>query len=271
MKLAYQVSTSEVRKAPGVTAYQDDLAVSFRRLAEVGYDGAELMVADPGRIDVKLVKRLTRENRLAIPMVCTGEIFGQEKLSFSDPDDAIRSEAIRRVKDAINLAADFGGQVNIGRIRGGFVPGEPPEQSRRRALEGLLEICGHARPLGVTVALEPANTFVINFINSTADGLAILDEMGQDGLSIMLDTTHMFIEDPDIFAAVRLAAGRFTYVHLTDSNRKWPGNCKIDFAGFLQELRAVGYDGWLSVEVFQIPDQDTALEKSYAHIKPLST
>ncbi len=269
MQLAYQVSTPEVRKAPGVTAYQDDLADSFRALAEVGYDGAELMVANPGLIDAERVRKLAREHKLAIPMVCTGEVFGQDKVSFSDPDDAVRAEAIRRVKDAVDLAAKLGAQINIGRVRGGLVPGRPPEDSRRRSLDGLREIGDHARPLGVTVALEPVNTLAINFVNSTADGLALLGELGRDNITLMLDTAHMFIEDRDVPAAVRAAAGRFTYVHLVDSNRKWPGNCKIDFAAFIRDLRAVGYDGWLSVEVFQVPDQDTALRKSFQHIKPL--
>ena len=44
---------------------------------------------------------------------------------------------------------------------------------------------------------------------------------------------------------------------------------KLDFPAFLNALRRIGYDGWLSVEVFQRPDQDTALEKSIAYLKPL--
>jgi len=54
-----------------------------------------------------------------------------------------------------------------------------------------------------------------------------------------------------------------------DSNRRYPGNCKFDFPAFLSALRQTGYDGWLSVEVFQLPDQDTALRKSYEYLRPL--
>ena len=57
------------------------------------------------------------------------------------------------------------------------------------------------------------------------------------------------------------------YVHLVDSNRLYPGSCKLDFAAFFQALREIGYDGYVSVEVFQRPDQDTALEKSAEFIK----
>lgn len=269
MKLAYQISTPDVRPAPGVTAYQDELAVSFARLAEVGYDGAELMVCNPGTIDRRQIETLCREYRLEVPMVCTGEVFGQDRLSFSDPDDAIRSEAISRVRDAIDLASSLGALVNIGRVRGGLVPGVPPEKSRRRSIDALRTLCEYADSRKVTIALEPVNSLAINFINSTRDGLEILREVAHDRFSLMLDSAHMFIEDYDLRQSVVEAASVVSYVHLCDSNRKYPGQCKIDFGSFIGSLRGIRYDGYASVEVFQIPDQDTALRKSFEHIKPL--
>lgn len=268
MKLAYQVATPEVKPSLAVTAYQGDMAQSFRRLAEVGYDGAELMVADPARIDAALVEKLAAEHRLEIPMVCTGEVFGQDRVSFSDPDDAVRAEAIRRVRAAVDVAKIFGAQINIGRVRGGLVVGQE-ERSYRRSFDGLREIAEYAEKSGVIVALEPVNSLVLNFINSTHDGLDMVKKIDVPSMRMMLDTGHTHIDDPDVAASVRDAAGVFTYVHLCDSNRRWPGACKIDFAGFVQLLKSAGYDGWLSVEVFQVPDQDTALEKSFEHIAPL--
>ena len=61
---------------------------------------------------------------------------------------------------------------------------------------------------------------------------------------------------------IREAKDYMTYVHLVDSNRLYPGNRKLDFHAFLAALADVGYQGWLSVEVFQRPTQDIALEKS---------
>lgn len=269
MKLAYQVSTPEVRPSPAVTAYQGDIAASFRRLGEVGYDGAELMVANPALIDAAPIERLAAEYGLDVPMVCTGEVFGQDKVSFSDPDDAVRNEAISRARAAIDLASRFGAQINLGRIRGGIVPGVPPEQSRRRAVDAFRELAEYAQSKNVVIALEPVNSLAINFINTTLEGVNMVREVGRDSFRMMLDSNHMFIDDPDMDAAIESARGVVSYVHLVDSNRKYPGNCKLDFAGFLSGLRGIGYDGYVSVEVFQIPDQDTALQKSHDHIRPL--
>jgi len=85
----------------------------------------------------------------------------------------------------------------------------------------------------------------------------------------MLDSNHMFIDDADVEASIRLTGGDVAFVHLADSNRRYPGNCKLDFPAFLAGLRAVGYEGWLGVEVFPVPDQDVALQRSFAFLEPL--
>jgi sugar phosphate isomerase/epimerase len=60
-----------------------------------------------------------------------------------------------------------------------------------------------------------------------------------------------------------------TFVHLADSNRKCPGFGKFDFADFISLLDEAGYDGFMSIEAFSIPDQDTALKKGIEYVRPL--
>ncbi len=113
------------------------------------------------------------------------------------------------------------------------------------------------------MALEPVNALASNFINTTQEGIGVVEEIGNPYFRLMLDTSHMFINDKDMIQSVHEAKGYVTYVHATDSNRLYPGSCKLDFGAFIQALREIGYEGWISVEVFQRPDQDVALQKSY--------
>ena len=269
MRLCYQVATPDVIPAPGVTAYQGDLEHSFARLRECGYEGAELMVCDPRKIDVEEVKRLSEKYGLEIPMVCTGEVFGQDGLCFSDPDNARREEAIARCKAAVDVAKFFGAQINIGRLRGGMIWGQDPEACRSRSIEGMREVAKYAEEQGVIVALEPVNSIAINFINTTQEGIEAVREVGVSSFKLMLDSNHMYIEDMDMIQSVIDAKDLVTYVHLVDSNRLYPGNRKLDFPAFLRALKSIGYEGWLSVEVFQRPTQDIALEKSAAYMKDI--
>jgi len=252
-----------------VTAYQGDLENAFARLKEEGYEGAELMVCDPAKVDAAQIERLSARYGLAVPMVCTGEVFGQDGLTFSDPDEERRAEALRRVKAAADLAARFGAQINIGRVRGGYGFGLPGAPFRQRSVAGMREAALYAQSVGVKMALEPVNSIACNFINTTREGIDMVREIGVPSCTLMLDSNHMFIDDMDMLQSVYDAKGLVSYVHLVDSNRLYPGNRKLDFGAFLAALRDTGYDGWLSVEVFQRPDQDTALHRSIAYLRPL--
>ena len=269
MKLAYQTATPEVRPGPGVTAYQGDIERAFALLTETGYDGAELMVSNPREVDREQIKKLAEKYHLDIPMICTGEIFGQDGLFFSSPSAEIREEAVRRACEAVDLAEFFGAQVNVGRLRGGLVFGENEEDCRRRSAEGLKILAEYAQKKQVTAALEPVNTLALNYINRTEEGIRMVQEIGNPYMCLMLDTAHMYIEDKDIPGSIRRAAPYTSYIHLSDSNRLYPGNSKFDFEGFIKSVKETGYDGWLSVEVFQRPDGETAVQKSYEYIKPL--
>lgn len=269
MKLAYQISTWDVAPDCNITSWHGALDDCFRRLWKCGYDGAELMVCDPASIDAEELLRLMETYGLEVPMVCTGEIGGMG-LTFSDPDDAIRAEALSRAEKAVDLAAAIGAQVNIGRIRGQRVPGAEA-RSRRRSMEALRELCGYAWKCGVRVALEPINSIVTNFINTTLEGLQAVEELNSPAACLMLDVQHMYLDDADIFSSIRDAQEHFSYVHVMDSNRLYPGtgNRLLDLPAFVGALKESGYDGYLGVEIFQRPNQEVALEQSAYYFKKL--
>ncbi len=269
MKLAYQVSTEEVYRAPGVTSYQGDFDASLRALADCGYDDAELMVRDPRRLDFAKIEASLKEVGFGCPMVCTGEIYGQDRLSFSDPRDEIRDETMARIEAAIDLASRLGGQINLGRARGGYLPGVPKDVTEKRIFDAISEATEYAGRKNVVIALEPVNTLGLNYVNTTTEGLELVKKVGSPHFRLMLDTAHIHIEDRDVEGSVKAAKEFVSFVHFADSNRKYPGCGKFDFPSFIRLLGEIGYDGYCSVEVFPIPDQDTALRESLAYLRPL--
>ena len=269
MKLSYQVATPEVRAEPGITSYQGDFESSLKALRSHGYDGVELMVRDPRLIDAGKLRVILDRYEYPVPMVCTGEVYGQDKLSFSDPDDTRRDEAVSRIKAAVDLAAFFKTQINLGRVRGGFLPGVDKKKTISRISEAVREAVEYAESKNVVVALEPVNTLALNFLNSTLESLEYVKEIDSPVFRLMLDTAHMHIEDKDIGDSVRRSIDFVTFVHFADSNRRYPGAGVFDFPAFIRLLKEAGYDEWVSVEAFPMPDQETALRKSAELIKPL--
>ena len=102
-----------MRFSPLVTAYKGDMKKGFALLNKYGYDGVELNVND--------ILSLAQEYNLEIPMIVTGEVFAQEKLSLIDESEEIREEAVNRMKKFIDFASVLK-QVNIGRFRGQYQP-----------------------------------------------------------------------------------------------------------------------------------------------------
>jgi sugar phosphate isomerase/epimerase len=269
MKLAYQVAMPEVAASYMLTAYKGELSEGFRLLKENGYDGAELMICETGKAAMDTLKRLCAEFHMEISALVTGELYAHEGLSLSNHDPAVRAKCIDRFHDFINIAAEFGAQVNIGRSRGLYEPGVPHEQTYAWAIESLRTVAEYAEQKKVTLILEPVNFLQCDFILSTRDGRDIVDRIGSPYFKIMLDVFHMNIQDKDMRAEIRTSKGYFTYVHLCDNNRLYPGNCGFDFAAIIAALKETEYDGYVAVEILQQPDMPTAIRESARHLLPL--
>ncbi|MBI3919857.1 MAG: sugar phosphate isomerase/epimerase [Armatimonadetes bacterium] len=268
VRLSYVLATPEVTGA-GVTAYRAPLERSFRRLADLGYDGAELMMKRPAENSVEEVLRLCDRHGLVVPVLCTGEVYGEDGLSFIDPDESVRVAARERMKEFITFAAPLKAAVNIGRLRGRFCPEVPESVARYWAEDAFREAADHAGDLGVTIVLEPIAPTIHDFITTTAAGVETVRRIGHPHFQLMLDVAHIAHAGEVPAEAVRCAGKHLKHVHITEPDRGAPGTGDFDFARLVAELKAVGYDGFLSAELSQQPDQETAVEQTARVMLPL--
>ncbi len=249
--------------------FKGDLDANLARVAALGYDGAELAIRDPRQIDVDDLERLVRKHRLAVPALGTGQAWGEEGLSFTDPDPAIRRAAVERVKSHIPVAERFGAVVIIGLLRGKIRPGVSREQAMTWLVEALRECATAAAAAGVRLALEPINRYETDLINTVDEGLALIERVGADNFGLLLDTFHMNIEEPSIEASIRKAGDRIFHFHVADSNRWYPGAGHLDFRRILQALAETGYRGFVSGEFLPRPDVETAAEAAIRYLRAL--
>jgi len=268
IKLGYLIATAELRIDEKVTAYQGDMETAFHKLSELGYDGAELMILDPDFVDRDRVEQLSRQYAIEIPVLCTGEVYGQGALSFMDPDRSIRTEAILRMKKIIDFASPFGAQVNIGRLRGQFSMEIPKETSLAWMYAAFEEVTDYAARRGVTIILEPVPYIFCNNINSTQDGIAVVRRMGRENFRLMADIFSMNLEDISMERSFNDAKPYLTHIHVCDSNRLAPGRGNLDFGKILSMLKAIGYNGYISAEINQHPDQDIVIEEAINVLRP---
>lgn len=259
MKLAYMYATPEVAPAR-VTAIQGDAAACFARIRELGYEGVELLVRDPRAFDHALIERQITDAGLAMPAVCTGEVYGEDRLSLADPDPARRAETLERMIAAMDLAARFGAMVNVGRMRGRYLDGVERSQTEAWVTEGM-QAAADARP-GTRVVLEPVNHQYANFLMGTAEAVRFARGLDRANIGLMLDLAHITIEGERHRDSLAEAGDLFWHYHVCDSDRRAVGHGEWDIAAALNDLDAIGYDGWITAEHFQIPDPATAMEQS---------
>ena len=269
MKLCYQVATPDVAIADSVTAYQGPLEKSFSDLAKLGYQGVELMTLNPSELDWEFVKREAEKNGLKVVLVCTGEIFGQLGLSYTNPDPENRKEAIRRSKEIIDFAAYLGANINIGRIRGQYCRELTKEQTEELAVAAFRELADYAAPKGVKIALETVTIMQTNFINTCAEGADMVDRVNRPNFRLMLDVFHLNLEEKDLFEAIRRYSSYNIHVHLADNNRRYPGQCGLDFEKIISTFRECGYDGAFTTEIFQLPSMEGAAKGAAEYLIPI--
>lgn len=269
MRLCYQVATPDVAIADSVTAYQGPLEKSFSDLAKLGYKGVELMTLNPSELDWEFVKGEAEKNGLKVVLVCTGEIWGQLGLSYTSPKAEVRAEAIRRTKEIIDFAAYLGANINIGRVRGQYCAELTKEQTEDYAVKAFQELADYAAPKNVKIALETVTIMQTNFINTCAEGAAMVDRVNRPNFKLMLDVFHLNIEEKNLFEAIRQYSPYNIHVHLADNNRRYPGHCGLDFEKIISTFKECGYDGAYTTEIFQIPSQEGAAKAAIEYLQPI--
>ncbi len=267
MKLSLVLSTHAAEFQ--AVALKGDFAANVAKIAGWGYDGVELAIRDPALVEARELIRVVSAQGLEIPAIGTGQAWGEEGLSYTDPDPVIRSAAIERTVSHIPFAAETGAVIIIGLLRGIVKPGVSQEQAMDWLVAALRQCCAAAQPQGVRLALEPICRYETTLVNNLGQGLELLERVGAKNMGLMPDTFHMNIEEPVIEDSIRVCGDRIFHFHVADSNRWPPGAGHLDFRSILGALTATGYTGYISGEFMPLPDADTAAQNGIAYLRAL--
>lgn len=266
LKLAVAIADSTA--LPSAFVVLRGLEHAIRKAQRLGFDGVELALKRADQVKRETLETLLSETGLEISCISTGQVYADLGFSFTDSDSERRTILRDIFKSLIDLAADFGKMVNIGRVRGqiGAVPRVEAEQ---RFFAMARELGDYAAKKQVILLLEPVNRYELDFINTVAEGVELLKKLDLPNMKLMPDVFHMNIEDVSIGGELAQHIEYIGYIHLADSNRLAPGQGHTDFREILESLKHAAYDGWLSVEILPKPDPDTAAHQAIEYLRPL--
>lgn len=238
----------------------------LNHIKAMGFDFIELLVPEPeDALDSAALKAALAEAGLDI--VLAARVNAQRSISSDDP--VARQGGLDYLERCVEVAAAIGARIIGGPLYGEpmVFAGRPPlprssDEMKARAdrmTEGLARLAPKARASGQVFAVEPLNRFETDMLNTTIQGIALVDAVNDTGLGLMLDTFHMNMEDQSIPDAIRLAGARTVHFQANENHRGFPGTGNMDWPAIMRALSQVGYEGPVSLEPFRRDDQRLAL------------
>lgn len=258
MKKSVSLSLFEGSKTAPIL-FRSDIEKNIPLIKELGYDGVDLFVLDPSSEISRKAKQLLKDKGLGVGSVMPASLAA-EGLFLGDNDSAIRQEIVERMKEIIAYAAEVGGMVSLGLVRGSVKGNDTVPAFLDRFKDSIEKLLPFSQRHGVELLLEPINRYETNAINSSLEGYEFIAETGLP-IGLLLDTFHMNIEDVDIHESFKTCGDLVKHVHFLDSNRLAPGMGHLDMKDIYATLQRMDYAGYLCLESLQGEDYQAVAQK----------
>jgi sugar phosphate isomerase/epimerase len=243
-----------------------------RFAAEVGYTGLEVAPFTlAGRIGDVPRERLREMRRQAegfgIEVIGLHWLLAKTTgLHLTTADAAVRRATADYLVELGEACAELGGTL--------MVFGSPQQRSleagmtREQAMENAAEVFRACLPRiagrGVEICMEPLTPKETDFVNTCADAVELIDRVGEPNFTLHQDVKAMLgAEGEPPAVLIERYKDRVGHFHANDTNLLGPGMGETDYVPIFRALRASGYDGWVSVEVFDYsPGAETIARRS---------
>ncbi|OHB76638.1 MAG: isomerase [Planctomycetes bacterium RBG_16_64_10] len=227
----------------------DRLWPTVEMLQQIGYDGVELPLFEPD--DARCARWGKQLDNLGLERTAVA-IRGADDNPIS-PDPAVRARAVTCTKRALDGCQAAGCSQLVGPLHsalGQFSGAGPTADEWQWGVETLAEIAEYAGQVGVTLGIECLNRFETYLLNTHADAVRFVRDVGHPRCRVMYDTFHAHIEEKDVAEAIRGCGDLLVHVHVSENDRSTPGSGNVRWDKTFDALREIGYDGWLVVEAF---------------------
>lgn len=151
---------------------------------------------------------------------------------------------------AVDEALKYASQINAQSVHvmAGIASGM---EAHFAFLETLSYACTQAKALGVTILIEPLNTYDAPgyFLQTTDQAVSIIEEVGADNLRLMFDCYHVQRMEGDITNKLTQLLPYIGHVQFANAPaRSAPDQGEINFAHIFNHLETLGYAKPLGAE-----------------------
>jgi len=268
----------------------DSVFVIADEIRKIGFEGVDFVVTDDsldGYFDRETSVRLGEHAR-SIGLEPNVVVYQTSK-GWNDPDPAVRAHLL----DSFAKAAQVASWIGCG-IVSTIVPrpyGATPWRLNPRAAAqkeafhlpdnydyrrdwanlraGYIGALGRAKDFGLRCSIE---CFIFSMISTPHAMMQLLGEIDDPDFGIQLDTNHLVAQRIDPEWTIHILGGDSIFnVHCKDhdmmSRGNIPAGCGLtDYTEVIRALKAVGYDGNLTVELEFTDNPARYNRQAYEHI-----
>ena len=227
---------------------QHDFVSRFAAAARDGFRAVEYLF--PYAHDARLLARQLADHGLQ------QVLFNAPPGDFDGGERGIAALPGREAefRGAVAQALDYAHTLACPRVH--IMAGLAPAGAERAALRAtylanLAWAAGQAASAGVKLLIEPINRFDIPgfYLNTTAQALSILDEVGAANAYVQYDIYHAQRMEGELAATIARHLPRIAHIQLADNpGRHEPGSGEIHYPWLLRHIDGLGYAGWIGCE-----------------------
>lgn len=252
---------------------------AIRKAKSLGFDCIELTIDAEGELTCKTTKETAERFRAEADAVGIELLTVASGLAWSvsptDPDPAVRSQAIRNAERSLELCSQLGAKTLLylpGMVSASFVPSfspQPYEKVAAWAKEAVEKLLPTAEKLKVNLGIENVwNRFLLSPIEMRD----FIDQFQSEWVGSYLDVGNVLLfGHPGDW--IKTLGKRIKSVHMKDF-RVTVGNLDgfvdllsgdIDFKEIMPLFREIGYTGPFTAEI--VPGKIGAAEKAIAALR----
>ena len=220
----------------------------FDKAAACGFKAVEFLY--PYAYAASEIKAKLDHNQLKLVLhnIPAGDWDGGERGIACLPDriDEYRAGVAKAIEYATALGV---GQLNC--LAGKAPAGIDPKVLHCTFVSNLKYTAGEFKKHGLKLLIEPINTFDIPgfFLSTTAQGIAILDEVGADNAFLQYDIYHAQRMEGELANSIKKYLNRIGHMQLADNpGRNEPGTGEINYTYLFKFIDQLGYQGWIGCE-----------------------
>jgi D-psicose/D-tagatose/L-ribulose 3-epimerase len=216
-----------------------------------GFDYVELGTTEIAALsDSEFEEAVERAKQVGIPTP-NANLFLPGTMRLTGPEAVDAEQQMVYVRKAFARLAKLGvkilcfGSGGARRVPDGF----PKEEAFKQLVAFGKRIAPEARANGITVVIEPLRKQETNIINTTAEGLELVNAVADPNFELLVDFYHLASETEDPAIILR-ARDHIRHLHMANpQGRVFPlAWDEFDYAPFFANLRQIGYTGRISIE-----------------------